>query len=84
MVALVGDVVLASRPCWHHVTREGSFGQAATLALRLILKSLGWEITNILKTYTLNVVADIVRFTYNLCRTDGCCCCCWESENSHC
>ena len=25
VVALVGDVVLASRPCWLHITREGLF-----------------------------------------------------------
>ena len=23
VVTLVGDVVLVSRPCWHHITREG-------------------------------------------------------------
>ena len=34
VVALVGDVVLVSRPCWLHVTREGILGRAAALALR--------------------------------------------------
>ena len=34
VVALVGDVVLVSRPCWLHVTREGILDRAAALALR--------------------------------------------------
>ena len=34
VVALVGDVVLVSRPCWLHVTREGLLDGAAALALR--------------------------------------------------
>ena len=28
VVALVGDVVLVSRPCWLHITREGLFWQS--------------------------------------------------------
>ena len=38
VVALVGDVVLVSRPCWLHITREGLLGWAATLVLR----QTGW------------------------------------------
>ena len=36
MVALIGDVVLVSRPCWHHVTREGDSALPNHLALRQI------------------------------------------------
>ena len=38
VVALVGDVVLVSRPCWLHITREGLLNWAATLVLR----QTGW------------------------------------------
>ena len=38
VVALVGDVVLVSRPCWLHITREGLLSWAATLVLR----QTGW------------------------------------------
>ena len=34
VVALVGDVVLVSRPCWLHVTREGGLAVPVYLALR--------------------------------------------------
>ena len=33
VVALVGDVVPSSRPCWLHITREGLLKWAATLVL---------------------------------------------------
>ena len=33
VVALVGDVVPSSRPCWLHITREGLLDWAATLVL---------------------------------------------------
>ena len=33
VVALVGDVVPSSRPCWLHITREGLLDRAATLVL---------------------------------------------------
>ena len=55
------------------VTREGSFWWAATLALRLLPKSLGQEITDKLETHTLNVVSDVVQFMYNPCRTNSLC-----------
>ena len=47
VVALVGDVVLASRPCWLHVTREGGLHSLSLSSAGLISSLSVFRLHNI-------------------------------------